>query len=87
MTAPASLEDFPHIAQAHRKDRIRVAPDKDKGVVVRTLALSAAALLAPVLAGAVLGVATRAAPVSPDFQVREAPFAVAASTTPAKGSR
>ena len=79
MTPPATLEDFPHIAQAHAEASIRLEPQKDSGVVMRTVALSLAALIAPVLAGTLL--ARRAQPVLRNRSARFEVAASAASTT------
>jgi hypothetical protein len=83
MTAPASLEDFPHIAQAHKRRRIRIAPQKDAGVITRTIVLSAFALIAPVIAGTVVGMATRDGGADAPPHVQERPFALAVTSAPA----
>jgi len=79
MLTPASLEDYPHIAQARVDRRIRLAQREDTGVVVRTIALSLAALIAPVIAGTVIGMATRDVAPRENSQSRDAPFSSAAA--------
>jgi hypothetical protein len=80
MTTPASLQDFPHIMQAHEDGRIRIAQRKDTGVVARTIALSLAALLAPVIAGTAIGMVTQNARPTEKSQIRAAHIALAVAS-------
>lgn len=81
MMTPISPEDFPHVVLSRRSDQIPVATQTEQRrrfrlAYARALVLSAAALIAPLLAIAVISL------IGPriDPAPHEAPFALATRT-------